>query len=189
MQKIVRNVAELGAWTYLGHRAKQARAKQRPVKKNPGGVFWLAAGMLAYGALKSGVFTKHTLRRCGCPSCVGKIASQAVGAGSLLTSVVTGPVREEIMFRHTLGPLIGSDYASALFGVAHASSKLSAGGNVLRMLEAGLSGALAYSAAYKQGGVVGASLVHAAHNAGTSLGAILALTLDGPRARAGGARP
>jgi membrane protease YdiL (CAAX protease family) len=131
-------------------------------------VGWLALGMFAYGLTKAHVFgPKLREKTGGCPLC----ARQAISRPKhLIHSLVTGPLMEEIQFRHQLPKLVGANASNAAFGALHASRKLSAEDNAAKVLEAGLAGALVYAKAYDAGGLAGATLVHAAHNLGADLG-------------------
>lgn len=128
-------------------------------------VGWLALGMFAWGLLKARTVGKRLSS--GCPIC----AEQSIKSPRhAVHSLVVGPVVEELQFRQTLPRLIGDTPSAALFGAAHMSRGLSVKGNALRALEAGLAGGVIYAEAYSRDGLLGAALVHAAHNLGADLG-------------------
>jgi len=164
---------------YLGVKAAKARKKSKPtVKKNPGTVFALAGAMFAYGLLKGKLLASQAVCDPNCPECVGTVRDKwgAWTQPTHLLKNVTGPLTEEVLFRHTLHPLVGAQASGVMFGALHASPKLSAGANMLRVLEAGLAGALVYGHAYTHGGLLGSTLVHAAHNAGADFGTYSGMT-------------
>lgn len=159
---------------YLGVKAAKARKKSKPkVKKNPGAVLALAGAMFAYGLFKGKFLAAHSLSDPGCPMCVTsglEAATDRIRPRHMIKSVVTGPLTEELLFRHTLQPLVGAQASGVAFGALHASPNLGVLANMARVMEAGLSGALVYGHAYTHGGLLGSTLVHAAHNVGARLG-------------------
>jgi membrane protease YdiL (CAAX protease family) len=129
----------------------------------------LALGMFAWGAAKAFAVGPTLGDKKGhkCPLCTQQAVMEPK---HLIHSLVTGPVVEEIQFRHQLPKLLGENVSNAAFGALHVSRKLTAEENAARVLEAGLAGALIYAKAYDSGGLAGATLVHAAHNLGADLG-------------------
>lgn len=158
----------------LGLAGRNAR-KRKKVKPNkgPSAAGWLALGMFTWGLVKAAALARHMAP--DCPICAEDQMRRVAHPSHLVRSVLTAPITEELMFRHNLQPLIGQQASAVLFGVAHASPRLGAVENALRVLEAGLAGGLVYGEAYNQAGVIGSTLVHAAHNAGADLGLYLSL--------------
>lgn len=187
-----KNVAGVALGTGLAIKGAQARKKwkkrRRHVKKNPSKVWWLAAGMFAWGLLKGRFLSLHLHPHPDCAYCVNKSLQGTAHPRHLLRSVVFGPWSEEVMFRHNLQPILGQGASSALFGAVHAIPRLGSRGNLLRVLEAGLAGAFAYGEAYNHGGLLGSTFVHAAHNAGADLGGHQAFKSQLDRIRQQGSR-
>ena len=148
--------------------------------KDARAIGWAALGMFAWGAIKSlTVQAGHS----DCPICASMVASTAMDPRRLAHSVLFGPLMEEVNFRDALPRLMGDEASSVAFGAMHADPGLGMIGNAVRVLEAGLAGALVYLPAFKRGGLLGSTLVHGAHNLGAAVGAYAGArrSLTGPR--------
>lgn len=138
--------------------------------KNSSAVGWAALGMFVWGALKAGVAAQHM--HVSCPLCA---ADSAADPRKIVHSVVTGPLMEEWTYRESLPKLIGPGAAAVMFGSMHATSKLTASQNAARAVEAAAAGGLVYQAAHGNGGLVGSTIVHGAHNLGVRVGGFFAM--------------
>lgn len=156
--------------------------------KKPSGdhLHLLALGMFAWGFFKAVAFSRSQ-QHDTCPVCEHK---HTTDPRAFFHLVVKAPLLEELTYRRNypalmngVSGLVGStlpmstweDSADLMFAVGHASPRLGALGNTLRVCEAGLAGSLVYRPAYNAAGFLGAAVVHAAHNLGTSLARLLDL--------------
>jgi len=133
--------------------------------KNSSAVGWAALGMFAWGVAKA--YAVLGPGHSGCPICT---AADVSDPKKLAHSVLLGPLLEEVNFREALPRLMGEQGSAMAFGAVHADPGLGAFGNAIRVLEAGLAGGFVYMPAFKNGGLLGATLVHSAHNLGAALG-------------------
>jgi membrane protease YdiL (CAAX protease family) len=102
-------------------------------------------------------------------------AASAVSPGHLASSVVLGPLYEEVLYRALLQPRVGLRAASGVFGMGHYDPDVPLAMRVAKVIDATAGGAL-YGLAFALGGLPASVAAHAAHNLGASLGSAAGLT-------------
>ena len=96
-------------------------------------------------------------------------AASFLAPGGLLSSVVTGPLAEELLYRRAVQPHLGIGTTAALFGLGHYDDELAPARRFEKVLDAALGG-MVYGSAFQLGGIPASWAAHAAHNLGASLG-------------------
>lgn len=174
-------LASIAAGLVIASQAKKVRKAGVRRNPDPNSLALLAGAMFAVGLLKSALASKSI---CHCSSCARenfRESAELTSPAKLAHVVALSPLAEESLFRKNLTPLFGAAGSAAAFGVGHVSPALPPAANAARVAEAALAGLLVYQPAFDSHGLLGAALVHAAHNAGVVAGRRRALRRAGYR--------